>query len=58
MQTRQYWASGKLPVASTAISCSGLQHILIAQWIERLATNEKVGGSNPSKDARGPVQSG
>ena len=29
-----------------------IKHTLVAQWIERLATNQKVGGSNPSKRAR------
>ena len=28
-----------------------MPYILIAQWIERLATDQKVGGSKPSEDA-------
>lgn len=36
---------------STPANDTQTQFVLIAQWIEQLASNQRVGGSNPSKGA-------
>jgi hypothetical protein len=36
------------PTPCTFLECGVRAYVSVAQWIERLATNQKVAGSNPA----------